>query len=558
MTGVADETERFEGDDAVAGAGYRLVASWGPQRWRLGGPVSSSGVFRAVAYAPDGETIFFAIGNVVVELDRRGRPVRAPLVVSGESVSITLAENGRRAAIARDGALSVVELPSMREIVRVEARESLYGAAISGNGEVVSSGGQLWRVADGQLLGALEGRLASLSYDGSMSLSARQGNGTYVFDVELRAIGASAPIRTETTYDGFPWAAAWSRDGAHVAWTRRREGVVWSTKEPLSRADFGRDVLGPIAFVGDHVLASSDVGLALFALDGTRVRRVAERTGIWAVSPRGDRALVGTGAGPRELELTSGAWLEGTPGARPQITHASLDPAGRSLCVLQSDGELRLWDVAAWRTVRVLDPDRARIARTAPIAGATAWGSRVERVRTIFTRDGAHLVVCDASGTVTMLTREGAVLWQQRIDIAPVRDVGWEWSGATLDDEGEAIRIYAAWSRLAGREPDGAAIFDDHHVVVRLQAREGHVVSREPPWHEPLQHGHEQISERARIHVVREGGGGYVRVGSERLPIPVLMGGATHVLPSADEERLLVSTSEGLLLRYDRVHPDER
>lgn len=548
MTDGTDETEHFEGDDAVAGAGYRLVASWGPRRWRLGGSRPSSSFVREVAYAPDGETLFFAVGNVVVELDRQGRPAHAPLVVSGENVLITIAENGRRAAILRAGTLSVVELPSMWEIVRLEARPSLYGAVISGDGEVVTTGGQVWRVADGEPIAELEGRLACLSYDGSMSLSVRQGRGMHVFDVDLSAIGASAAIRTETTYDGFPWAAAWSRDGSHVAWTRRRDGVVWRTKEPLSRAVFGRDVLGPITFVGDRLLASAEGGLALFALDGTRVRSVADRTPTWvlAISPSGDRALVGTGEGPRELDLASGAWLEGTPGTTARVTQASWDPAGQSACVLQSDGELRLWDVAAWRTERVLDRDRSRIARTGAIAGNPAWAFGVERVRTLFARDGEHVVVCDAAGTVTMLTREGEAIWQRAIEIDPARGGGWEWRGATFTDEGDAIDVYAAWSRTAGHDPDGTPRIDDEHVVVRLDARDGHVVSRE-------ELRPSQASAPAKIHVVLHGADGYARVGAERLPIPMLMGQATGVFPSDDEETLLVATSAGLLLRYDRV-----
>ena len=82
-------------------------------------------------------------------------------------------------------------------------------------------------------------------------------------------------------------------------------------------------------------------------------------------------------------------------------------PSGRAALVLRMDGDLRLWDVAGWRTERVIDPERALIRRSWGPGAAAHQQIGVEHVKMAFSRDGERLLFVDGAAVVTAMTREG-------------------------------------------------------------------------------------------------------------------------------------------------------
>ncbi len=146
--GDADEIERVE--DAPARCGYRLTATWGPRRWRLGGSRPFFPTLPTDAYSPDEETLYFVVGRAIVELDRNGDQVRPPHLVPGRRPQISLAQNGRRATYATDdGAIVVLELDTMREVFRGEGRGP---ATLSTDGAIVAGHGVAYRIETGEKL----------------------------------------------------------------------------------------------------------------------------------------------------------------------------------------------------------------------------------------------------------------------------------------------------------------------------------------------------------------------------------------------------------------------
>jgi hypothetical protein len=139
-----DDVAHFESPSDADPSNYALRAAWGPLRWRVGSYVSD------VAYAPDGESIWFVSSNTVVRLDRQGRPVAA--LRTFEARSIELSRDGRRVAVLHErGPVTIVELESMREIFRVEAKPGtahLFGPRLSGDGAVLAIGPVVYRVGE--------------------------------------------------------------------------------------------------------------------------------------------------------------------------------------------------------------------------------------------------------------------------------------------------------------------------------------------------------------------------------------------------------------------------
>lgn len=549
----SDDTERFDGDESAPQAGYRLRASWGPPQWRIGGGPARTPTLRTVAYAPSGETLFFVVGNTLLELDRRGRRVRAPHVIEGKEVWVTFSEDGTHAAYTRDrSALCVLELASMREVFHTSEVRGAHVPVLSGDGAFVGADPHVWRVVDGARVDEVDRRLLSLSHDGALALCATHEPKGHAVRVTLRAVGGGN-LRSQVTHEGFSWNVAWSRDGRRVAWARRDDVEIWGTSDTVSRTVGGTRVLGPVAFVDSQLLVNSEGALELLGPDGRRQRRVSRSLGwIVAVSPRGDRALLDTKDGPGEVDLATGALCEqaGNAPARAEISYVAWDHQGRSAVVLRADGDLCIWDVERWRMERVLDDARTLLARTPPVAGTPQWTFRVELLRLAFTRDGSHLLACDPSGAASMLTRGGLLVWRRALSPDVAWGPGWVWRAGGVADTGEVIEVRGVWRRSGGHEPDGTPIVDDRVTVTTLDPRSGAVLAHRDEPEVPWSSAPYQLP---RIHVVLRGAGGEVRVGDAALEIDPPLGAATNVFPSPDGATLLVSTRAGLLLRFDRA-----
>lgn len=546
-----DETQRFEADEQVTGAGYRLCAAWGPSRWRIGGTALAVATVRSVAYAPDGETVYFAVGNCILQLDRVGRRVRAPHVFEGAEVCISFAEGGGHAAVVRDRkVLTVIELPTMREVFRGDAAGA-YAAQVSGDGSVVACGAKVLRWSDRAVLDEVRGRaLLSLSYDGSLALCAERAPRGYEVTVTLRAVGG-ADLRTERSREGISWHSAFSRDGRYTAWGRHDEGLVlWDTTSE-ARAVGRYRALGPIAFVGHELLAFVDDAIVRLGPDARVVRRMPTRAGwIFGATARGDRVLLRGSSNPVELDLVSGDLLEVPAEPFAEVTRVAWDVAGTAALVLRADGDLRIWDVVAWTTERVLDPDRALIARTPPVAGYAAWTFRIERVHASFTRDGLHVIASGAKPEVLLLTRAGELVWRRTLEPDPSWDAGFAWHSSSQESSDAGIEVRAHWRLERGIEPDGTPVVDYRALDLVLDPRDGAVLSRREVHEEPFPAARSALP---RVHASTRGATGEVRVADEVVPVPNHLGQPSGVFASPDERTLLVATSARLLLRYDRV-----
>ncbi len=543
----ADETELFDPARAPAGAGFRLVASWGPRRWRTGQP--NHGPMRGhAAYTPDGDTLVFAGTRTLVVLDRRGHAVCEPHVVPGTEVAIRVAAGGTRAIIVADrSVLTVIELPSMREVFRGQAWGA-YDAILSGDGETFACGPRVHRVRDGAVIEEMSARrLLGLSRDGSHALYVVQETPGSDARVVLRAVGVG-DVR-ETRSRQVSYQSAFRRDGRYVAWGRRDDLVIWETRAGGSFHVAGPGTLGPFCFVGEDLMVHTDRALRFLAPNGAVRREIAGPTGWLIAAHEGARrALFRGDEGPRELDLVTGARLEPAPAPCAEVTRVVWDHQSRAAAVLRADGDLRLWDVQQWRTTQLIDPRRELIARTPKVGGYSQWTFRSELVSLAFTRDGERLVVSDPSAVVSLLTRDGSLVWRRAFAPDPSWPSGWKWLHASQEDTGTTIEVRVAWSWHRGHDPDGTPILEDRVTVTTLDPGDGRVLAHrdEPAWTPNAS------TALPRVHLVLQGAGGTARVGAETLPVPELLGTVTGVFLSPDERTLLIATSARLLLRFDR------
>lgn len=539
-------------DDAPVTAGYRLRAIWGPSRWRVGGSVPVFANIDAFAYAPDGESVWFVRGGSFVHLDRAGRRLGGVHRVPGEVWSTT---NGRRVAYTHDRrALAVLELPSMREVFRVDVVGHV--PLLSADGEVVGCAPFVYRVADGAVLGRVE-HLTSLSPDGTHALSARLAN--HVAEVALHRVGGDV-VAQERSHHGLGWHVAWSADGEHVAWSRRDDVALWNVRDPARRAVLER-VAGKIRWIDTPVgarLLAQDLSprrqgpypMMLLAPDGSRAPFVGGSCAVYAVTPRGDRALaLRGGVEVGELDLNTGTWLDGASATAPAVTRVAWAPRGDAALVLRMDGDLRLWDVAGWRTMRVIDPERAHVRRSWGPGAAAHPLIGVEHVTMAFSRDGARLVFVDGAATVTAMTREGEPLWTRTLAPPSSGRSDWHWNTGHATDEGETICVESVWTSTPVTEPDGTASSEDRRTLTRLDANDGSIRAVEEL---PDDDGVWAARLRPRFQRV-SGATDRVYVDGEVLAIDPLLGGADGVYPSPDESMILVPTRAGLLLRFDRA-----
>jgi len=535
----ADETEHFEADRAPAGAGFRLVASWGPRRWRIG---------QATTYTPDGDAIVFAGTRTLVVLDREGHAVCEPYVASGTDVGISVAAGGARAIIVSDHAvLTVLELPSMKEVFRGETGGA-YRATLSADGEVFAWGAFVRRVRDGAVVDEVPDReLLGLSYDGSQALYVVRQRTTSEVRVVLRAVGVG-DVRETRSWD-VSFHSAFRRDGRYVAWGRREDLVIWETRAGGSFHVAGPRRIGPFCFVGEELMVRTDGALRFLAPNGA-VRREIASDGGWLIAAHEStrRALFRSDDGPVELDLASGARLDPEPVPCAEVTRVAWDGESRVAAVLRADGDLRVWDVQQWRTAHVIDPARELIARTPKVGGCSQWTFGVELVSIAFTRDGERLIVSDPSAAVSLLTREGALLWRRVFAPDPSWPSGWKWRGAWQEDTGAAIEVRVGWRWHRGHDPDGTPVIEDRVTVTTLDPGDGSVLAHrdEPAWTPSAS------TVLPRVHLLLRGAGGEARIGADTLPVPELLGAVTGVFLSPDERTLLIATNARLLLRFDR------
>lgn len=413
--------------------GYVLTARAGPRRWLLGSARPRFDSHRTVAYAPDGESIFFAFDRAIVQLDREGRQLSAH-ALGRPRPQVALADGGSRAASLSGSTLTVFELPSMRELLTVEAPRGLL--CLEADGSVVAVGSALWRVDDG-----------------------------------ARLPDATDPRR------------------------------FWPT--PLR---------------------------ASVPLSGQLV----------AIAPGGRRALVERCPGWREVDPRSGEGREVGPAPAPAIDKIVWDTSRPAALLMRRDGDLRLWDVARWRTERVLDPERVLVPRP---RGGTAQPVMSRATASISADGNSIVVVCGSA--VHLLLRDGTLAWRHSLEPDPRWGSGWSWSTGTARVCGDRVVCATSWARVTTES--------DFTAHVEVESREwafargsGSVLELgEPP--------PRTATLPPQRFVTVWGEDRHLRVDGEILEVPPWFGDLTAFGASPGEHTLLVATSAGLLLRFERV-----
>jgi RNA polymerase sigma factor (sigma-70 family) len=528
------------GDPLPVGA----VARLGTTRLRHG-----DDIFFA-AYTPDGKALLTAGMDQNIrlwelptgkELRRFGFDWRrAPLL--GEVppyYAVALSSDGKRVAVAREGALSLWDVATGMLLHRKPIEGRLLIAFVSdGNAllTVNSSDGstQLWDVA----LGKSTRQFTKLSTERSVVTSmAVSPDGKYLAWTHYSGTGAATKIKdlsADRELPEFPIKGdnfTFSADSKTLAWSEPDGSVVlWDLARGKERIRFGRGESHPgaVAMSADGMLVAVCHGATVEIWDGGTGRKLASANGPAKVFPRGVIARPIPGAlafspdakvvsasfgGPSiiQFETTSGSKI-----ARPHGGHqnpvAVLGPSSDSRCVMTyGHGEpLRRWDPATGREI-----GEVRIPENTLCTACSADGQRiVAAVRNrVIMYDAAGKELLQLQGVTReswtnvrslALSPDGRVLAVRESNRAEVRlwDVTTGKDLVTLAQTESSESAFAseqgkAWGLMSVDlifSPDGRSIFgaDAKRQLVRWDSRSGEAV-----WTVPL--GAEQAVERFAI-----------------------------------------------------------
>jgi WD40 repeat protein len=382
-----------------------------------GGAITSISISRdsrrALVGASDGRAAVYDI-----ETSRRLLSVRVP----GHVVAASFSSDGHKLVVVGGGRILVRGLGG--DTTRMLFRQpGVRDGVFSTTGDEIVTGGadrtvRIWRVSDGELLGAypLPGTVRRVAITTSRIAAAWVGRAdvAHVALLDARDGRLLADLRGTTI--------AFSPDGSLLA-TGHPDSFA-----RIYRSDFGTLVarlphggaVTSVDFRGDGkqlVTASADGAVRVFEV-GTGARQLLMPTGTSTVESarysRGGRYIVSAGAdgAARIWSALNGRELVTLNGHRDTVSDAAFSPDGRLVITASDDGTARIWDSGQERQLRLLGRAHAGFIRVGfmqhgrLVFGAAHDGTvRVWRLRDrrLLRTVGRPVPLADAAATESLL-----------------------------------------------------------------------------------------------------------------------------------------------------------
>jgi WD40 repeat protein len=325
-----------------------------------------------LALAPDGTTLASAgKDGVVVFWDARVHPEEEQprLIASGQSAQPAFAPDSRVLAVAREGTVSLLDLPTLREAEQLPALGSdVWMVAYSPDGTLLVGGSRsgrirIWSCADRRLVQELgdpnapiylvrfraDGRRL-LTSDGKgkmIWLDTHTWQAVHSYTVAMgRARGVSPDGRL----------GAIGTSTGTVRWLNAETGEVLATS-----SDAHRHPVAGIAFSADGTQAASvaeDGTLALWNLSSFQPLVPpfkGHMNGAHGVAFSPDGRRLATGGGARDSvklwDMSTHRELVTLLGQGSLFEYVAFSPDGRWLAARNSKGELHLWRAPSWAEI---------------------------------------------------------------------------------------------------------------------------------------------------------------------------------------------------------------
>jgi WD40 repeat protein len=448
------------------------------------------GVFRAVAYSPDGRRLVTsgttAPGDVRVWDAATGRELFSLRGLKEWADGVAWSPDGRRIAVASwDKTVKVFDADNGLERFALRGHESqVQGVAFSPDGSILASGGgdqtvRLWDATRGQeVLTLQEGNHRidglALSPDGKL---VGYAVGRFNFgDIEALRVCATDTGRDVLTVTNLSNVRFDSRVEMAFSPNGARFAVVQETGNKIRFWDLATGREGPaLEFSGqlNRVLFTPDGSAVALVLHGKVIVRdlgsgnetfsmeTHGSFGGWAFSP--DGALAAFKGDPYQgislLEIASGKIVramqgpDGQPYNPAMVSSLAFSADSVKLLMCEMAGDVAVWDTASGK---LLHRHEGLAGKDVQFAAFSPDGKRLATV----SRERKEIVLWDTTVGQQVFAFDGA----SRIDPEQVRALAWSADGSTLGaaDSAGNVRLWSIAPRTEETQAARRAAWGDY------------------------------------------------------------------------------------------------